>query len=52
MDMHDCIFLGILLVFLLVLSRSGLRVGDGIGDNSGVISTKSFIYAIPLAPAR
>ncbi len=49
MDMHDCIFLGILLVFLLVLSRSGLWVGDGIGDNSGVISTKSFIYAIPLS---
>jgi hypothetical protein len=49
MDMHDCIFLGILLVCLLVLSRAGLWIGDGIGDSSGIISTKGFIYAIPLS---
>ena len=49
MDMHDCLFLGILLVFLLVLSRAGLWVGDSIGDSSGIISTKTFIYAIPLS---
>ena len=49
MDMHDCMFLGILLVFLLVLSRAGLWVGDSIGDASGIISTKTFIYAVPLS---
>ncbi|MGO9687910.1 MAG: HD family phosphohydrolase [Syntrophobacteraceae bacterium] len=49
MDMHDYLFLGILLIFLLVLSRAGLWVGDSIGDSSEVISTKTFIYAIPLS---
>ena len=49
MDMHDCLFLGILLVFLLVLSRAGLWVGDSIGDSSGLITTKTFIYAVPLS---
>ena len=49
MDMHDCLFLGILLIFLLVLSRAGLWVGDSIGDSSGIISTKTFIYAVPLS---
>ena len=49
MDMRDCLFLGILLVFLLMLSRSGLWVGDSIGDSSGIISTKTFIYAVPLS---
>jgi hypothetical protein len=49
MDMHDYLFLGILLVFLLVLSRAGLWVGDSIGDSSEIISTKTFIYAIPLS---
>jgi len=49
MDLHDCLFLGMLLVFLLMLSRSGLWVGDSIGDSSGIISTKTFIYAVPLS---
>jgi len=49
MDMHDCLFLGTLLVFLLLLSRAGIWVGDNIGDNSGIVSTKSFVYAIPLS---
>ena len=49
MDMHDCLFLGILLIFLLVLSRAGLWVGDSIGDSSGLITTKTFIYAVPLS---
>ena len=49
MDLHDCLFLGMLLVFLLMLSRSGLWVGDSIGDGSGIISTKTFIYAVPLS---
>ncbi len=49
MDMHDYLFLSILLVFLLVLSRAGLWVGDSIGDSSEIISTKTFIYAIPLS---
>jgi hypothetical protein len=47
--MHDCIFLGILLIFLLVLSRAGIWVGDSIGDSSGIITTKTFVYAIPLS---
>ncbi len=49
MDIHDCLFLGILLVFLLALARAGLWVGDSIGDGSGIISTKTFIYAVPLS---
>ena len=49
MDMRDCIFLGLLLVCLLVLSRAGIWVGDSIGDSSGIISTKTFVYAIPLS---
>lgn len=49
MDLHDCLFLGILLIFLLMLSRAGLWVGDSIGDSSGIISTKTFIYAVPLS---
>jgi hypothetical protein len=49
MDMHDCIFLGILLLCLLMLSRAGIWVGDSIGDASGIISTKTFVYAIPLS---
>ena len=49
MDLHDCLFLGMLLVFLLMLARSGLWVGDSIGDSSGIISTKTFIYAVPLS---
>lgn len=48
MDLHDQLFLGILLICLLVLSRAGLWIGDLIGDNSGIISTKTFIYAVPL----
>lgn len=48
MDMHDMLFLGILLAFLLVLSRAGLWVGDLIGDSYGTISTKTFVYAVPL----
>ncbi|MFZ2448438.1 MAG: HDIG domain-containing metalloprotein [Syntrophobacteraceae bacterium] len=49
MDMHDLLFLSILLAFLLVLSRAGLWVGDLIGDSYGPISTKTFIYAVPLS---
>ena len=51
MDMHDYLFLSILLIFLLVLSRAGLWVGDSIGDSSEIISTKTFIYAVPLSAA-
>jgi hypothetical protein len=49
MDWHDFLFLSILLVFLMVLSRAGLWVGDLIGDSYGIISTKTLIYAVPLA---
>ncbi len=49
MDMHDSLFLGILLIFLLMLSKAGIWVGDSIGDGSGIISTKTFIYAVPLS---
>ncbi len=49
MEFHDYLFLSILFVFLLILSRVGLWMGDLIGDASGVISTKTFIYAIPLS---
>jgi len=49
LDLHDCLFLGILLIFLLMLSRAGLWIGDSIGDSSGIISTKTFIYAVPLS---
>lgn len=49
LDMHDFIFLGILLAFLLLLSRAGLWVGDMIGDNSGIMSTKTFVYAVPIS---
>lgn len=49
MDMYDLLFLSILLAFLLILSRAGLWVGDNMGDNSGLITTKTFIYAIPLS---
>jgi len=49
LDMHDFIFLGMLLAFLLLLSRAGLWVGDMIGDNSGIMSTKTFVYAVPIS---
>lgn len=50
MDVHDLLFLGILLIFLMLLSRAGIWVGDGVGDSSsGIISTKTFVYAVPLS---
>jgi cyclic-di-AMP phosphodiesterase PgpH len=49
MDMHDLLFLSILLAFLLILARAGLWVGDLIGDSYGIISTKTLIYAVPLS---
>jgi hypothetical protein len=49
MDGRDCVFLGILLLCLLMLSRAGIWIGDGIGDSSGIISTGTFVYAIPLS---
>ncbi|MCE5335776.1 MAG: HDIG domain-containing protein [Desulfobacteraceae bacterium] len=48
MDMHDYLFFSILLVFMLVLSRMGIWVGDLIGDTSGILSTRTFVCAIPL----
>jgi hypothetical protein len=49
MDVHDGLFLGTLLIFLLLLSRAGIWVGDSIADGSGIISPKTFVYAIPLS---
>ncbi len=47
-DFHDLLFLSVLLIVLLSLSRAGLWVGDLIGDSYGPISTRTFIYAVPL----
>ena len=49
MEMRDYFFLGILLISLLLLSRLGLWFGDNIGDSSRLISTSSFLYAVPLS---
>ncbi len=49
MDFYDMLFLGIMLVFLLMLCRAGLLVGDLIGDNYGPFSAKTFLYAVPLS---
>jgi hypothetical protein len=49
MDVLDGLFLGTLLVFLLLLSRAGIWVGDSIGEGALIISPKTFIYAVPLS---
>ncbi|MHC1726562.1 MAG: HD family phosphohydrolase [Syntrophobacteraceae bacterium] len=49
MDMHDYLFLSILFTFILVLSRTGVWIGNLIGDSSGIITTKTFICALPLS---
>lgn len=49
LDIYDLLFLSILLVFLLVVSRFGLWTGDLMGDSSGPFSAKTFIYAVPLS---
>lgn len=48
-DLSDLLFLSILLVFLMVLSRAGVWAGDLIGDSNGALSAKTFIYAVPLS---
>ncbi|MEM5786631.1 MAG: HDIG domain-containing metalloprotein [Syntrophobacteraceae bacterium] len=49
MNMSDLLFLSLLLAFMLILSRAGLWTGDLIGDSNGLLSTKTFIYAVPLS---
>ncbi len=49
METRDYLFLGILLILLLMLSRLGIWFGDNMGDSSRLISTSSFIYAVPLS---
>ena len=49
LEMRDYLFLGILLILLLIVSRLGIWFGDNIGDSSRMISTSSFIYAVPLS---
>ncbi len=48
MDLSDLLFLGILLAFLIMLSRVGVWAGDMIGDSTGILTAKTFIYAVPL----
>ncbi len=48
-DMRDYVFLGILLILLLMVARLGIWFGDNIGNNSSILSTSSFIYAVPLS---
>ncbi len=49
MEMRDYLFLGILLILLLMVSRLGIWFGDNIGDYSTIVSASSFIYAVPLS---
>jgi putative nucleotidyltransferase with HDIG domain len=49
MDVRDGLFLGTLLIFLLLLSRAGIWIGDSVADGSGIISPKTFVYAVPLS---
>ena len=49
METRDYLFLGILLIFLLLLSRLGIWFGDNLGDSTMTISASSFIYAVPLS---
>ena len=49
MELRDFVFLGILLILLLLVSRLGIWFGDNIGADSRIISTSSFIYAVPLS---
>ena len=48
MEMQDLIFLGILLVLLLALSRFTMWIADVAGDNSPLLYGKTLIYATPL----
>jgi putative nucleotidyltransferase with HDIG domain len=48
-EMRDYLFLGILLILLLMVSRLGMWFGDNIGENSRIITTCSFLYAVPLS---
>lgn len=48
MDMHDYLFLAILFTFLLLFSRTGVWIGNLIGDSSGIITAMTFVCAIPL----
>ncbi|MDR3570128.1 MAG: HDIG domain-containing protein [Syntrophobacteraceae bacterium] len=49
LETRDYLFLAILLIFLLTLSRLGIWFGDNMGDSARAISTSSFIYAVPLS---
>ncbi len=49
MEWRDLYFLGILLLFLLILGRSAAWVGDLIGDSSAHLSARTLIYAVPLS---
>lgn len=49
LEFQDLLFLGLLLVFLLLLGRSSLALAEMIGENSPLITHRSVIYAIPLS---
>ncbi len=49
LDFHDLLFLGILMIFLLVLARSTMAFGEIVGDNNMLITGRTVIYAIPLS---
>lgn len=49
MEVRDFLFLGILLIFLLILGQFTTWLADIIGEGSLHISGKTLIYAIPMA---
>ena len=48
METNDFLFLGIVLVFLLLLGRAGLWVGDLAGDSSAAVA-RALLYAVPVS---
>lgn len=47
-EMEDFLFLGVLLIFLLTIARFTLWFSDLVGENSGLLTGETLVYAIPL----
>ncbi len=48
LEIQDMLFLAILLVFLMIIARSGMWMADVVGDNAATLSGRCLIYAVPL----
>ncbi|GKT09813.1 HD family phosphohydrolase [Desulforhabdus sp. TSK] len=48
MDFQDLLFLGVVLIFMLMLGRSALWMAEIIGEGTSHLSGRTLLYAVPL----